>query len=763
MGAITGKPKKEQIARALHSYAQCGMDQFLIYPRSGCELSYMSQEWLDTIRAILDAAKNEGMKIWLYDEFNWPSGSCGGKVMQTNPDFYARGVFIENEKCEVKIYDSYADILNPDAVDCFIENTHEVYHRHFGEYFGSVIQGIFTDEPEIFRSVRGGATYPYTKNIEVFYHDVCGRNLWTDMLENPNHPVFLDTFWSLLKKMFRENFIDRINHWCVDHGILLTGHLFHEHDIRFASQTSGSTIYALRGFTLPGMDEIHTKTSIDTAEWLTLGSVEAAARVTRRGALGELFAYGPSDIPPARMEQMLFLEAAFKIDHYVMAVSAFDAKGNTKKYSWYHPTNYTSPWFEGYTELGKSAKRAAQWAKKDIASEVFVRLPIRDAIRTKNTPFNLHERLNELLKALVRNQYQWQLLDEEEEAPENAYTITVPADDSYSLDSVLEKLFSSLPRTFAVYEGEQLAEEIFVRRYTDGTYMLLDLRDTPDMRHLTVVDKDSKTHIDLNGRGHYLSSDPLPPRFDVISSESPTFSFSLLSENTLRCNLHPEKDTFSFFVKDTLAGISVSVRDHEYDGQVYLDEKLLSPTKECTCMTRGLNELYRTSASFTLSPGMHTIRVTDPPKYSYFLPVCIISGSFAATPDHTLRALPTHAKTGYLHQTTLPQYAGHIVYETDISIPSDAEAVFLDSAELYTRLRVDGESLGAKISDYVWSLPPQMRGKKCRFTIRQYTSIAPLFGDYKEALSLPEQTPGRYELPYKKCGIAKINFLKEMK
>ena len=49
MGALTGKPNREQIRTILEKYKAVGIDQYLVYPRSGCELDYLSTEYLDTL------------------------------------------------------------------------------------------------------------------------------------------------------------------------------------------------------------------------------------------------------------------------------------------------------------------------------------------------------------------------------------------------------------------------------------------------------------------------------------------------------------------------------------------------------------------------------------------------------------------------------------------------------------------------------------------------------------------------------------------
>ena len=91
MGAVVGKPDAQTIKKALKGFKDVGITQYLIYPRSGCELEYMSDEWLDTCEKICATAKELGYtSIWLYDEFNWPSGTANKTVMKQNPDFVFR-------------------------------------------------------------------------------------------------------------------------------------------------------------------------------------------------------------------------------------------------------------------------------------------------------------------------------------------------------------------------------------------------------------------------------------------------------------------------------------------------------------------------------------------------------------------------------------------------------------------------------------------------------------------------------------------------
>ncbi|MBR4219880.1 MAG: hypothetical protein IKR81_01915, partial [Victivallales bacterium] len=154
MAAVTGRPSREFIRWFMGEYRRVGVTQFLLYPRSGCELEYLSEEWFTMVQNVIDAAEELGFtSLWLYDEFNWPSGQGGGRVMAESPDFSLHYLQTKRDgetgevAFTVQRMEKYPNLLNPDAVEFFLKTTHEEYARRFGKYFGTLIKGIFTDEP----------------------------------------------------------------------------------------------------------------------------------------------------------------------------------------------------------------------------------------------------------------------------------------------------------------------------------------------------------------------------------------------------------------------------------------------------------------------------------------------------------------------------------------------------------------------------------------------------------------------------------------
>lgn len=85
-----GELTEAELARQLDEMQDNGVEEFFIHPRQGLggEFGetendyYLSKDYFDKVGFVLAEARERGMKAWLYDDLNWPSGFAGGRTVR---------------------------------------------------------------------------------------------------------------------------------------------------------------------------------------------------------------------------------------------------------------------------------------------------------------------------------------------------------------------------------------------------------------------------------------------------------------------------------------------------------------------------------------------------------------------------------------------------------------------------------------------------------------------------------------------------------
>ena len=312
--------EEEKVKNQLADYVEKGVNGIVLHPRIGVpkEMPYLSEEYFRAVRYIVKTAAELGMKVVLYDEGMYPSGSAHGMVVQANPEYASKGIILlDEEKAQAKLAAEQsakviaalpdgrkivygfnggtirgihfgeddgqpgapkaADILNPDAVDEFIRLTHDKYYEELKEYFGTTVIAFFTDEPSALgRSSRGykswargmeeeiGEAGGRLEDLEGLFiktgKTVAGRSDIAEHVENPT----VHLYRQLIKKKLRDIFYARLSGWCEKHGIALIGHPAESNDIE-------EELY----FHIPGQDLIMRRVAPETGGLREFDSVQA--------------------------------------------------------------------------------------------------------------------------------------------------------------------------------------------------------------------------------------------------------------------------------------------------------------------------------------------------------------------------------------------------------------------------------------------------------------------------------------------------------
>lgn len=265
----------DEILRQIKDFDEHGVYGFVIHPRMGLPAStkFLDEKMLGLMKLAIEEAEKRKMKVILYDEGSYPSGSCEGQVVAKNPEHAARGLFKidlnpnetlklkENWKLitrgELKSGKHFAiverpslghirglhwiddkgkedtppagDILNPEAVTSFMNLVYDKFYENFGQHFGKTVIAIFTDEPDPLgrgpiRGMKRGNASLLPRINEILAYDFTPflNDLWTEESENwEQHRKDYDRAITIC---LEENYYGRLSNWCANHNIALTGH-----------------------------------------------------------------------------------------------------------------------------------------------------------------------------------------------------------------------------------------------------------------------------------------------------------------------------------------------------------------------------------------------------------------------------------------------------------------------------------------------------------------------------------------------------------
>lgn len=259
---------------------------------------YLSEYYLKMIRVAVECAAEYGMDAWLYDEGGWPSGTLNGRLIEEHPELGGRFI---NSQGEISYSNSRPDLLNPEVIRIFIENTHEKYKEYVGDFFGTVIPGIFTDEPS-FGSLKNEQYAGFSPILEERFKAEKGYDAKTAILKmlRDKDPDARQDYNEIWVKLIAENYIAPLRKWCHENNLILTGHLNGDDCVANMQWLLGSDIFTLlSGFDLPGCDAIWRQIHPLCPE--TDFTRVAASAAGNRPSISETFAVYGTDLALSEM------------------------------------------------------------------------------------------------------------------------------------------------------------------------------------------------------------------------------------------------------------------------------------------------------------------------------------------------------------------------------------------------------------------------------------------------------------------------------
>lgn len=371
--SINSALNENELRRQIKEMKSFGLGGFVFHARAGLETEYLSEDWFRYVGICLEEARAQGMHVWLYDEFGWPSGFAGGKLLAEERnracyleyevrDFYDPAAYavytVENgiprllKKGEqaaqyhtiyLRTSDAYVDILNPDVTRQFLALTHEQYYARFAASFGKELLGLFTDEPQYYRYAT-----PITRIAEEEYRAEYGEDLkegllWLFLKNERGYP-FRIRYYNFLNRLYCENFYRIVYDWCNAHGCMLTGHSIEENAF-FAQMWGGAdcaTSYLYEH--VPAIDNL-ARLSDPVISAKNVASV--AAQTGRQQILTETFGCTGYGITPRQLRLIAEKQYVRGVNTMCQHLYNYSLAGQGKID---HPVSFgrALPWIKGY-------------------------------------------------------------------------------------------------------------------------------------------------------------------------------------------------------------------------------------------------------------------------------------------------------------------------------------------------------------------------------------------------------------------------------
>lgn len=292
---------------------ESGYFGFGILPTKDTGVPFMSPEYLRHYRHAVDTAARLGLKMCLYDEFWFPSGSAGGLLKERYPEALSKRLDLvetafagpapvnleipagalmaavamqtdTKERVDLSPYvrdrslvwqapdgpwqvmffvcvpdgaRDLVDYLDPESVGKFVSLTYDEYYATFPEHFGKTIDSAFYDEPT-FHWVEGGRAWTLAFNQRfqekfgispVLYYPA----LWYEI--GPETAAARNAMFGLRAELFANGFVKTLADWCRAHGIQLTGHVDQE-EILNPVGLCGDLIKVFQYQPIPGLDQV---------------------------------------------------------------------------------------------------------------------------------------------------------------------------------------------------------------------------------------------------------------------------------------------------------------------------------------------------------------------------------------------------------------------------------------------------------------------------------------------------------------------------
>ena len=265
---------------------------------------------------------------------------------------------------------AYVDVLNKEAIDCFLEEIYAAYYREVGNEFGKFVPAIFTDEPHMTYKTNLESPFdkndiflPWTLSIEEEAKENYGIHLLEDLpklfWENGDDLSFRYGYHCVLADLFENAFAKNIGQWCKEHKIDFTGHYLYEENLFMQNRSNGDLMRMYRHMDVPGMDLLLDEVALTTGKQIQ----SIVHQYGKKGAMAEAYGVTNWAFDFREYKFQSDWQAALGVTLRVPHLAAMSLRGESKR-DFPASIFYQAPWYKEFKNLENHFARTSYALKQ---------------------------------------------------------------------------------------------------------------------------------------------------------------------------------------------------------------------------------------------------------------------------------------------------------------------------------------------------------------------------------------------------------------
>jgi hypothetical protein len=400
---------KEGIDFQMKEFKKVGMGGVFVHPRAGLFTEYLSKDWLELFDYTVQKGKELDMKVWIYDEYSYPSGFAGGHVAAQMPDSYKHGTGLKMEiqnslnivksdtievvlkkegnkfinitgsidseigkKGEYYVFEKtyptksywnggfpYVDLLYNGVTDKFLEITMTKGYEKNKADFGKTLPGVFSDEPNLEAAMSKGTDFRWTPDLWDEFQKRWGYDLKVNLpsliQKTGDWKKVRHDYYELILELFIDRWAKPYSEYCDENSLSWTGHYWEHGWPRPTHGFDEAAFYIW--FQQPGVDMLGSNLK-ENGHGGNFGNDRAirelrsaANQAGRTRTLSETYGGGGWNISFKQQKKLVDWQCVLGVNFVNQHGSYYSMNGD-RKYDYPPSFSYHEPWWKHYKLMG---------------------------------------------------------------------------------------------------------------------------------------------------------------------------------------------------------------------------------------------------------------------------------------------------------------------------------------------------------------------------------------------------------------------------